>query len=384
MTIPIHSKLPHVGTTIFAIMTQLSNDHGAINLSQGFPNFNPPEKLQQLVNHYIATGYNQYASLPGVPQLRVQIANKVAELYGRRVATDQEITVTNGATEALFVAISAIINPGDEAILFDPAYDTYEPTIELNGGRAIHLPLLTPNFAIDWQRVRDSITPNTRLIMLNTPHNPSGYCLNQADLDTLAEIIRDTNILLISDEVYEHIVFDGARHLSLLSHAELAERTFVISSFGKTYHTTGWKIGYNIAPPQLTAEFRKIHQFVVYSVLTPVQYALADFMEQCPEFHQALSAFYQEKRDYFCNLMKDSHFTFTPTSSTFFQLMDYRNISNLTDVEYAHQLTIELGVASIPISVFYQEKPDNYMLRFCFAKPEKTLAQAAEKLCTLK
>lgn len=380
MTLELSSKLPNVGTTIFTVMTQLANEHGAINLSQGFPSFNPPSALQERVSHYINEGHNQYAPMTGVPKLRQQIAGKVADLYGRTVSPEAEITVTNGATEALFVALSATIQPGDEVILFDPAYDSYEPVIELNGGRAIHIPLLPPNFQIDWQRVGDSLTTRTRLILLNTPHNPTGSRLAGDDLEALAEVVRDTKVLLLSDEVYEHIIFDGQSHHSLLSHPELAERTFVVSSFAKTYHITGWKVGYCIAPPRLTVEFRKIHQFLVFSVMTPVQYALADFMEQCPTFHKDLAAFYQQKRDTFCQLVADSRFRFQPTPSTFYQLLDYSDLTDVDDVTYARQLTQEIGVASIPISVFYQQKPASRLLRFCFAKGDETLTEAAKRL----
>ncbi|MDM8529625.1 methionine aminotransferase [Anaerolineales bacterium HSG25] len=381
MTIQLTSKLPHVGTTIFSTMTKLSNDLGAINLSQGFPNFDPPDALRALVTYHLNNGKNQYAPMAGVPKLRAQIAAKVADLYGRNISVDDEITVTNGATEGLFVAINTVINLGDEVIIFDPAFDSYQPVIELNGGRTIHIPLDAPNFAIDWQRVRDSISPKTRLILLNFPHNPTGTILTPADLETLVEIVRDTNIFLLSDEVYEHIIFDGIAHQSLLCHAELAERTFVVSSFGKTYHATGWKIGYCIAPSHLTAEFRKIHQFLVYSIFSPAQHALADFLEQSPETHKNLAQFYQQKRDRFCNLLTDSRFKFTPTQSTFFQLLDYSTLTDLTDIEYARQLIQDIGVASIPISAFYKEKPPQHYLRFCFAKDDATLAEAASRLC---
>jgi methionine aminotransferase len=380
----LQSKLPHIGTTIFAIMTQLANECDAINLSQGFPGFEPPQALRDLVSHHMnAGGKNQYASMAGIPKLREQIALKTAQLYGRAINMDDEITMTNGATQALFVAISTVVRPGDEVILFDPAFDTYKPVVELNGGRTVHIPLLPPDYSIDWQRVQDSLTDKTRLILINTPHNPTGSMLSSTDWETLAGLIRNRNILILSDEVYEHITFDGVPHQSLLCHPELAERAFVVSSFGKTYHATGWKMGYCIAPPQLSAEFRKIHQFMVYSVMTPVQYALADIMEQQPAIYLNLSDFYQQKRDLFCHLVEESRFQFKPTRSTFYQLLDYSDITDMDDVEYARYLTKEIGVASIPISVFYEEKPANRVLRFCFAKDDNILQEATERLCKI-
>ena len=381
------SKLPSTGTTIFAVMSALSEESGAINLSQGFPSFNPDQVLLDLVGSYLNGGANQYAPMTGVPSLRKAIAAKVGALYGRVVDMDAEVTVCDGATEGLFSAIQAVVRQGDEVIVFDPAYDSYEPSVTLAGGRTIHVPLARsdarPDFHVDWDRLRDVICEKTRLIVLNFPHNPTGVVLSAADLDTLAEIIRDTGIYLISDEVYEHIVFDGADHQSLLRHDELWQRTFVISSFGKTYHATGWKVGYCVAPSVLTTEFRKIHQWVCYAVITPVQHALADYMVATPEHYARLPVFYQEKRDHFCKLLRDSKFTFRPAHGTFFQILDYSRITDENDVAYAKRLTREIGVASIPVSVFCEQPSDDRLLRFCFAKDDGMLEAAAERLCRL-
>ncbi len=383
----ISSKLPDVGTTIFTVMSQLALDCNAINLSQGFPSFEPPDDLLSLIEHYLRSGANQYAPMPGVPALRAAIAAKVASLYGRSADADTEITVCNGATEGLFSSIQAIVRPGDDVIVFDPAYDSYGPAITLAGGRTVHIPLTSAgdgfDFHIDWQRLADTVNDKTRLIILNFPQNPIGSILAAADLDSLAEIVRDTEILLLSDEVYEHIVFDGARHQSMLMHDELRQRSLVISSFGKTYHATGWKVGYCIAPAPLTEEFRKVHQFNCFAVVTPIQHALADFMTTTPQHHLQLAAFYQAKRDYFCNLVTASRFEFEPAKGTFFQILDYSAISDEHDVSYARRLTREIGVASIPISVFCEEPLPGNKLRFCFAKDDATLATAAEKLCQL-
>lgn len=383
----ISSKLPDVGTTIFTVMSQLALDCNAINLSQGFPSFEPPDDLLSLIEHYLRSGANQYAPMPGVPALRAAIAAKVAGLYGRSADADTEITVCDGATEGLFSSIQAIVRPGDDVIVFDPAYDSYEPAITLAGGRTVHIPLTSAgdgfDFHIDWQRLADTVSEKTRLIVLNFPQNPIGSILAAADLDSLAEIVRDTEILLLSDEVYEHIVFDGARHQSMLMHDELWQRSLVISSFGKTYHATGWKVGYCIAPAPLTEEFRKVHQFNCFAVVTPIQHALADFMTTTPQHHLQLAAFYQAKRDYFCNLVTASRFEFEPAKGTFFQILDYSAISDEDDVSYARRLTREIGVASIPISVFCEEPLPGNKLRFCFAKDDATLATAAEKLCQL-
>ncbi|SHM06210.1 pyridoxal phosphate-dependent aminotransferase [Phytopseudomonas punonensis] len=379
------SKLPAVGTTIFTTMSQLAAQTGAINLSQGFPDFDGPEALREALARHVAAGHNQYAPMTGLPALREQIALKIERLYGRKVSADSEVTVTPGATQAIFCAIQALIHPGDEAIVFDPCYDSYDPSVTLAGGHCVHVPLAAGNFAIDWQRLEAALSPRTRLIILNTPHNPSGALIGRDELDRLAALIRDRDIHIVSDEVYEHLVFDGRQHASVLAHDELYARAFVVSSFGKTYHVTGWKTGYVVAPPALSAELRKVHQYVSFCGVTPLQYALADFMAACPEHLAELPAFYQAKRDLFCDLLAGSRFTFTRTPGTYFQLADYSAIRpDLDDVAMAQWLTREHGVAAIPVSVF-SERPDpaQRLVRFCFAKREDTLRQAAEKLSAI-
>jgi methionine transaminase len=379
------SKLPNVGTTIFTRMSQLAAEVGAINLSQGFPDFDGPQALREAVARHVLEGRNQYSPMTGLPSLRQQVAAKIARSYGVQRDADSEITITPGATEAIFCAVQALIHPGDEAIVLDPCYDSYEPSVELAGGGCVHVPLALPDFAVDWQRLADAITERTRLIFLNSPHNPSGALLSRDDLDRLAALIRGRDIHIISDEVYEHLIFDGARHASVLAHQELYARAFVVSSFGKTYHVTGWKTGYVVAPPALTAELRKIHQYVNFCGVTPLQHALADFMESNPEHVEDLPAFYQAKRDLFCDLLAGSRFRFTRAPGTYFQLADYSAIRpDLDDVAMAEWLTREHGVAAIPVSVFYQQAPSEMRLvRFCFAKREETLRLAAEKLCAI-
>ena len=383
----IASKLPASGTTIFAVMSALSEECNAINLSQGFPGFNPSQALLDRVSHYLNNGANQYAPMTGMPALREAIAAKVQMLYGRDVDLASEVTVCDGATEGLFATIQAVVHPGDEVIVFDPAYDSYEPSVTLAGGKTIHLPLITsddnPDYHIDWDRLADAITERTRLIVVNFPHNPTGAVFAAEDLDRLAGIVRDTEILILSDEVYEHIVFDGKAHQSLLRHDELWHRTFVVSSFGKTYHATGWKVGYCVAPKNLTAEFRRVHQWVCYAVITPVQSALADFMRETPDHYAELPRFYEQKRDHFCRLVADSRFSLRPAAGTFFQLLDYAGITDEDDVSYAKRLTREIGVASIPVSVFRQKPGTERKLRFCFAKDDAVLEEAAERLCRL-
>jgi methionine aminotransferase len=381
----IHSKLPNVGTTIFTRMSQLAMEAGALNLSQGFPDFDGPQALRDAVGRHIAAGHNQYAPMTGLPALREQVSAKIARSYGRTVSADSEVTIVPGATQGIFCAIQALIQPGDEVIVFDPSYDSYEPSVELAGGRCVHVPLALPDFAIDWQRLQDALSDKTRLIILNSPHNPSGALISRAELEQLAALIRERDIYLISDEVYEHLVFDGVQHASVLAHEELYQRAFVVSSFGKTYHVTGWKTGYVVAPPALTAELRKVHQYVSFCGVTPLQWALADYMAEHPEHVEELPAFYQAKRDLFCDLLAGSRFTFTRAAGTYFQLVDYTAIRNdLDDVAMAEWLTREHGVAAIPVSVFYQTPPkDLRLVRFCFAKREETLGQAAEKLCAI-
>lgn len=381
----ITSKLPNVGITIFTQMSQLAASSGAINLSQGFPDFDAPQALCDAVGKHIANGHNQYSPMTGLPLLRQQVAAKIARSYGVAVDADNEVTITPGATQAIFCAIQAVIHNGDEVIVFDPSYDSYEPSVELAGGRCVHVQLGLSDFSIDFQKLAEAITPRTRMIVLNTPHNPSGALISRAELDQLADLIRDRDIYLVSDEVYEHLVFDGVPHVSVLNHEELYQRAFVVSSFGKTYHVTGWKTGYVVAPPALTAELRKVHQYVSFCGVTPLQYALADFMAEHPEHVEELPAFYQAKRDLFCDLLVPSRFSFTRVAGTYFQLVDYSQIRpDLNDVEMALWMTREHGVASIPISVFYQTPPAGQRLvRLCFAKREETLREAAEKLCVI-
>ncbi len=380
----ISSKLPNVGTTIFTVMSQLANENDAINLAQGFPSFNPPQKLVDRICSHLNSGANQYAPMAGVPALRSAIAEKTERLQNRAVDVELEITVCCGATEGLFCAIQAVVRPGDEVIVFDPAYDSYAPAVQLAGGTTRHIPLLmakdSHRFAIDWQRLADTINDKTRLIVLNFPHNPTGAILREADLERLAGLLRNTDCLLLSDEVYEHIVFDGKPHLSLLSHDELWERSMVISSFGKTFHATGWKIGYCIAPEYLSAEFRKVHQFATFSISTPVQCGIADFLESDPQFYAELANFYQKKRDYFCRLLDGSRFRFQPAESTFFQVLDYSDISDDGDLALAKRWTKEHQIASIPLSVFCEKPIKSTLLRFCFAKDDETLAIAAERM----
>ena len=382
---PIDSKLPRVGTTIFTVMSRLAAEHGAINLSQGFPDFEPPVRLVDLVDgHLRRGGLNQYAPMAGLPRLREAIAGKVAAYYGCSVDPETAVTVTSGGTEALFCAIQAFVGAGDEVILLDPAYDSYEPAVTLAGGRTVRVPLRRPGFSPDWEQVRSALTQRTRLLVLNFPHNPSGTVLTADDLQALAELLRDSRALVLADEVYEHMIFDGRHHHSLLTHAELAERSLVVSSFGKTLHATGWKVGYCVAPAALTAEFRKVHQFVQFAVATPLQAGIADFMAECPEHARELPAFYQSKRDRFAELLGETRFRFAPAASTYFQLADYSAVSDLPDVEFARWLTTRCGVAAIPISVFSAQPPAaERIVRFCFAKHEATLAAAALKLRNL-
>ena len=380
----IDSKLPGVGTSIFTTMSQLAADHDAINLSQGFPSFEPPAALIDRIQFHLLNGANQYAPMPGVPALRTAIADKTRKLQNRVVDPDSEVTVCCGATEGLFSAIQAVVRRDDEVIVFDPAYDAYEPVVSLAGGTTRHIPLAidpqTGEFQLDRDRLRETISGKTRLVILNFPHNPTGAILSSQELDELADIVRDTNTFLLSDEVYEHIVFDGEQHRSVLSHDELWERSLVISSFGKTVHATGWKVGYCIAPANLSTEFRRVHQFSTFSVVTPIQNALADFMESHAEFALSVADFYQQKRDHFCALLKDSAFRFQPARSTFFQLLDYGEISDEPDTDIAKRWTEQFGVASIPVSVFCDAATDRNYLRFCFAKDDDTLALAVERL----
>jgi len=383
----VESKLPDVGTTIFTVMSQLANECRAINLSQGFPSFDPPPALVERVEHYLHSGANQYAPMPGVPALRHAIAEKTARLQNRRIDADSEVTICSGATEGIFSAVQAIVRAGDEVIVFDPAYDSYEPAVTLAGGRAIHVPLCVSDdgvdFCIDWQRLADALNARTRLVIINFPHNPTGAILSRDDLAQLAGLLRGTPAYVLSDEVYEHIVFDGKAFVSALSIDELWERSFVVSSFGKTYHATGWKIGYCMAPAALSAEFRKVHQFTTFAVNTPAQHAIGDFLTSDPGFYQALPAFYQHKRDLFCRMLGASRFRLRPAHSTFFQIVDYGDICQDGDVELAQRWTREIGVASIPLSVFCARPFTGTRLRFCFAKDDATLTEACARLAAL-
>lgn len=375
----IGSKLPNVGTTIFTVMSKLAADHNAINLSQGFPDFNCDKELIALVNKHMLAGSNQYAPMAGLMSLREAIATKTEELYSAKYDPETEITITAGATQAIFTAISAVIREGDEVIIFEPAYDCYQPAIELNGGKTIYLQLKAPSYMIDWEELKKVVNYRTKMIIINTPHNPTGSIMTASDMAKLEKLTKGTDIIIVSDEVYEHIIFDGYEHQSVARYPKLAERSFIISSFGKTFHTTGWKMGYCVAPKNLMAEFRKVHQFLVFCCNTPIQHALAEYLKTKGNYLD-LGTFYQQKRDYFIKLIKDSKFKFEPASGTYFQLLRYNTISKEKDSNFAMRLTKEFGIASIPISVFYHNNVDNKVLRFCFAKKEETLEKAAEIL----
>jgi methionine aminotransferase len=375
----IKSKLPKSGTSIFAVMTELANEHQAINLAQGFPDFDVNPKLTELVHHYMKAGMNQYAPMPGVMKLREKIAAKTEELYTAVYDPEKEITIVPGATHGIFAIISAMIKEGDEVIVLEPCYDSYVPAIELNGGRAVYVELKQPDYKVDWNEVKKLINFHTKLIIINTPHNPSGSILSAQDMQKLEKLVKNTDIVIVSDEVYEHIIFDKVEHQSVARYPKLAERSFIVSSFGKTYHTTGWKMGYILAPSNLTVELRKAHQFIAFSTNTPIQYAVADYMDDKDAYMQ-LNAFYQEKRDYFRSLVKGSKFKLMPCQGSYFQLLQYSKITQEKDLDFAKRLTIEHKVASIPVSLFYHKKNDHNVLRFCFAKGNETLEKAAEKL----
>ena len=381
MDTPIHinSRFPAMGTTIFTVMSKLAADCGAVNLSQGFPDFQAEPALFDAMHRHMLAGRNQYAPMAGLPELRQAIVDKVAELYGTRFDVDREVTVTAGATQAIFTAIAAFVRPGDEVIVLEPVYDSYVPAIETVGGKALFSRLRFPDYTPDWDEVQALVTPRTRMIIVNSPHNPTGSLLTAADLDRLAAIVRGTDIVILSDEVYEHIVYDGEAHASLCGHPELAARSIVVSSFGKTYHITGWKIGYVVGPEALMAEFRKVHQFNVFTVHSPSQLAIAEYMQDASR-HLGLAAFYQEKRDFFRALMRDTPFELQPCRGTYFQLARYGQISDLPDTDFAQWLTREVGVAVIPVSVFHADGHDEKVVRFCFAKREETLVAAAERL----
>jgi methionine aminotransferase len=380
----IQTKLPKVGTTIFTVMSQLAVEHQAVNLGQGFPDFPVPQRLVDELARAMAEGRNQYAPANGVPALRQAIAAKTARCYGRAVDADAEVTVTSGASEAIFDAVLAVVRPGEEVVVLDPCYDCYEPAIDLAGGIAVHVPLDPADFSVDWQRVRDAIGPRTRMLMINSPHNPSGAMMTAQDMAMLADILRDTDIVLLSDEVYEHIIFDGRRHESVLRYPELAARAFVVSSFGKTYHCTGWKIGYAIAPPALSAEFRKVHQYNTFCSFAPAQWAFAAMIEQEPEHYDGLGAFYEAKRDRFRQQLLGTRLVPLDVPGGYFQLVDYSAVSDLDDAAFCRWLTIEKGVAAIPLSPFYAAPPAGQRLaRLCFAKVEPTLDAAIERLARI-
>lgn len=378
----INSKLPQTETSIFAVMSGLAAEHKAINLSQGFPDFNISTELIKLVNKYMRKGFNQYAPMTGIPELRKAISQKVKSIYKVNYDPLTEINITAGATQALFTAISAIIKEDDEVIVFEPAYDSYVPVVKLNGGIVKYSKLQAPEYTIDWEEIQKMISGRTKMIIINTPHNPTGSILSANDMLNLEKITQDTDITILSDEVYEHLIFDKIKHESVCSYPGLAERSFVIGSFGKTFHATGWKMGYCLAPENLMAEFRKVHQFIVFACNTPVQYAIAEFLQD-KENYNKLSNFYQEKRDYFIELIKDSRFKVTPAKGTYFQLLDYSEISDEDEIDFAIRLTKDYRIASIPVSVFYHKPEENRSLRFCFAKKEQTLEKAAKILCKI-
>ncbi|HEX8040390.1 MAG TPA: methionine aminotransferase [Chryseosolibacter sp.] len=372
----ISSRLPDVGITIFDIMTKMANEHGALNLSQGFPDFDIDPKLIHLVNEFMVRGHNQYATMPGVAVLRQVLSQIIFDTYQRPINWETDITVTSGATEGIFACISAFISPGDEVILFDPAYDSYDPAIRLNGGIPVQINLTFPDFSIDWDLVRKKITPKTRMIMVNTPHNPSGTALRRTDLEELEKIALHHNLIVLSDEVYERLMYDGQPHQSVLTLPGLASQSLAIFSFGKTFHATGWKMGYVVGPEYLTREVRKTHQFIVYSVNTPIQYALSEYLKDRQNYVN-LGAFYQEKRDFFLEQMRGSSFEPLKSRGSYFQVFSYKSISSMPDTGMAEEMTKKHKVACIPVSVFYKDRSDNQLLRFCFAKRRETLEKAA-------
>lgn len=380
----MQSKLPHVGTTIFTTMSQLAAQHDAINLGQGFPDFEPPAALTAALTRAMHAGHNQYVPSAGLPALREQVALKTRRMYGHDTKADTQVTITSGASEAIYAAVAASVHAGDEVIVLDPCYDLYEPVINLQGAQAVHVPLSRPNFGVDWQWVHDAMTPHTRMLVINSPHNPSGAVLSSDDLDALATIVHETGILVLSDEVYQHIVYTDTGHQSVLRHAELAAHSVMVGSFGKTYHCTGWKIGYCIAPAAITAELRKVHQYITFCTSAPAQFALADMLAQHPEHHLDLPDFYQPKRDYFRRLLADSRLRLLPVPGGYFQLVDYSAIDDRSDTEFSEWLIREAGVAAIPLTPFYATAPsDARLLRLCFAKSAPTMEAAAERLCAL-
>lgn len=382
-SLTIRTKLPHTGTSIFAVMTAMANRYDAINLAQGFPDFPPPGQLVEAVNKAMQEGHHQYAPLAGIPALRNAIAQKCLDDYKVKVDADEEVTVTAGATYGLFTAFQALLHEGDEVLVFEPAYDSYVPGIQLAGAVPVFVELHAPDFRIDWEQVKKHINARTRAILINSPHNPSGTCWTDEDARELEKLLDGSDILVISDEVYEHITFDGIRHHSILQYDGLRSRGIAVFSFGKTYHNTGWKMGYVVAPPEITHAFRTVHQFLLFSVNHAMQHALAEFLRDTPQHHRELPAFYQVKRDLFLSLIEPSRFTFSPAKGTYFQLLDYTTISDKSDTEMAEFLTREHGVASIPLSPFYKSGSQDKVLRFCFAKSDDTLQKAAALLCKI-
>jgi methionine aminotransferase len=378
--VPIASKLPDIGTTIFTVMSRRARELGALNLGQGFPDYDIDPRITQLVTAAMVAGYNQYAPMEGSAELRTQIARKIEHCYGRAADPEAEITITLGATEALYSAIQAIVGPADEVIIFDPSYDSYDPAVRLAGARSVRLPLQLPDFRYDWDRVRAAITPRTRLIIINSPHNPACTVTSAADLDALAAAIDGRDILVLSDEVYEHVVFDGRQHCSVLAHAELKERSFAVFSFGKTLHATGIRVGYCIAPAELTRELRKVHQFNTFSIAHPLQHAIAAYLLQAPEVWQDLSSFFQAKRDRLRAALTDSGFKLPPAAGTYFQLLDFTELDDCGDLSFAERLLTEAGVATIPLAPFYAVAPQLSVVRLCIAKRDATLDAGAARL----
>ena len=378
----IVTKLPNIGTSIFSVMSKMAGEYNAINLSQGFPDFPVSNELIDLIHHYMKRGHNQYAPMPGVPILRQQIAKKINSIYGAAYNPDYEINITAGATQAIYTVIAAMIKEEDEAIIFEPAYDSYAPSVKLNGGIVKYAQLRLPDYSVDWEELPRLINHRTKLIIINTPHNPTGSVLSSSDMEQLNNLTRNTDIVILSDEVYEHLIFDNLHHESVCKYPNLARRSFVIASFGKTFHATGWKMGYVLAPEKLMTEFRKVHQFNVFTVNTPIQYAIADFISKKKNYNK-LHSFYEKKRDYFANKIRGSRFRIVPCFGTYFQLLDYQDISDKPEMEFAQELIKEHGIASIPVSAFYHDEIESKRLRFCFAKQKETLDQATKILCKI-
>ena len=381
-SVDVHSKLPHIGTNIFTTMSGLAVQYNAVNLAQGFPDFDVPSYLVERVSHHMLSGKNQYAPMAGILSLREKLATKYASVYGMPFDPVEEITITCGATEACFSAITALIKAGDEVIIVEPAFDCYEPAIILNGGKPVFVKTIYPDFKINWNEVEAAITPHTRLLILNSPHNPTGTIFTKEDVNALRDVLQRHDLLVLSDEVYEHMVFDGAHHHCLAADPFIRERTLTIGSFGKTYHATGWRLGFCAAPAHLMKEFRKVHQYNTFSAVTPIQHAVSDMLDDT-DWHHNLSSFFQSKRNYFLNAIKHSGFKSIATQGTYFQLLSYASVSDKKETDMAQWMVKEMKLAAIPVSVFYHDKTDQQILRFCFAKKDETLQQAAEILCKI-